>query len=368
MGTEQFYTNLPAFADFSDVGRAERYAEAPRDWYVIITDVKGSTKAIEQGRYKEVNLLGAASITAILNISNGIEIPFVFGGDGATMLILPSLYSAAREALAGTRELAREGFEMELRVGIVPLEKLPPVLVAKHRMSDECLLAVFSGGGVSEAERLVKDTFTGPLYLVTEKPRESPNFGGLTCRWNDVKSIRGETISLLVKAFNKHDYKSVIKKIEEYYGDEAAHHPIHIETLEVSGMPGPALLQTKLHAGLRGALYKYFFYLKSRAVNLFLRQRKLTRYKQVLRRTSDYRKFDDALRMVLSGTAEARKKLEEFLEVGHRAGKWVYGIHASDRALMTCLVFETYGRQVHFVDAADGGYALAAKRMKAQAK
>ncbi len=28
----------------------------PDDWYVAITDVKGSTKAIEAGRYKDVNL------------------------------------------------------------------------------------------------------------------------------------------------------------------------------------------------------------------------------------------------------------------------------------------------------------------------
>jgi hypothetical protein len=31
---------------------------------------------------------------------------------------------------------------------------------------------------------------------------------------------------------------------------------------------------------------------------------------------------------------------------------------------MTCLVFERDGRQVHFVDGADGGYTLAAKKMK----
>jgi len=32
--------------------------------------------------------------------------------------------------------------------------------------------------------------------------------------------------------------------------------------------------------------------------------------------------------------------------------------------LMTCLVFERHGQQVHFVDGADGGYAAAAKEMK----
>jgi hypothetical protein len=44
-------------------------------------------------------------------------------------------------------------------------------------------------------------------------------------------------------------------------------------------------------------------------------------------------------------------------------GKIYFGLHVSDRALVTCLV----GSQaVHLVDAADGGYALAAKQIKQQ--
>jgi hypothetical protein len=57
-------------------------------------------------------------------------------------------------------------------------------------------------------------------------------------------------------------------------------------------------------------------------------------------------------------------KLTEYLEKNYKTGKLVYGLHISDRALMTCLVFERNGRQVHFIDGADGGYAVAAKVMK----
>jgi hypothetical protein len=44
----------------------------------------------------------------------------------------------------------------------------------------------------------------------------------------------------------------------------------------------------------------------------------------------------------------------------------VYGLHVSKHALMTCLVFDRFGKQVHFVDGSGGGYALAAKQMKEQ--
>jgi hypothetical protein len=56
--------------------------------------------------------------------------------------------------------------------------------------------------------------------------------------------------------------------------------------------------------------------------------------------------------------------LNRYLKNNYKKGKLVYGLHISDRALMTCLVFERNGRQVHFVDGADGGYAVAAKAMK----
>lgn len=70
------------------------------------------------------------------------------------------------------------------------------------------------------------------------------------------------------------------------------------------------------------------------------------------------------LRMVISGTADQSRRLQRYLERQYQAGRLVYGLHIASSALMTCLVFERSGRQVHFVDGGDGGYALAALEMK----
>jgi hypothetical protein len=91
-------------------------------------------------------------------------------------------------------------------------------------------------------------------------------------------------------------------------------------------------------------------------------------YKQIVSESTDFKKFDDVLRMVVSGTTQQRKKIIDYLEKKFQEGRLVYGFHVSDRALMTCLVFDRDGRQVHFVDGADGGYALAAKKMKERMK
>ena len=62
------------------------------------------------------------------------------------------------------------------------------------------------------------------------------------------------------------------------------------------------------------------------------------------------------------------KELEEYLEKEYEEGQLVYGIHKSDSALMTCLIFERHGKHIHFVDSSNGGYALASKELKRRLK
>ena len=87
-------------------------------------------------------------------------------------------------------------------------------------------------------------------------------------------------------------------------------------------------------------------------------------YKNRIIRTSDTEKFDDMLRMVISIDKKESQELEDFLELEYKNKNIVYGIHKSDSALMTCLIFQRHGKHIHFVDSSKGGYALAAKELK----
>ncbi|MBN2605844.1 MAG: DUF3095 family protein, partial [Thiotrichales bacterium] len=52
----------------------------------------------------------------------------------------------------------------------------------------------------------------------------------------------------------------------------------------------------------------------------------------------------------------------------YQAGILFYGCHQTNAAVITCLIEKTGTDHVHFVDAADGGYAMAAKQLKTQIK
>jgi hypothetical protein len=91
-------------------------------------------------------------------------------------------------------------------------------------------------------------------------------------------------------------------------------------------------------------------------------------YKDELIANTDYRKFDEVIRMVISGTVRQREQLRAELTKLLQSERLVFGIHAAPTALITCVIFDYNGDHVHFLDASNGGYAMAAREMKSQAK
>jgi len=92
------------------------------------------------------------------------------------------------------------------------------------------------------------------------------------------------------------------------------------------------------------------------------------KYTRELVDNSDFRKFDDSLRMVLDCTAELANEIERHLAVCAKKGVVRYGTHRQQAAMMTCFTpSPTSSNHVHFIDGAMGGYAMAASAMKASA-
>jgi len=386
--TESFYANLPILKNFSDITHDENFYAVPNDWSIIITDIVDSTQAIESGRYKDVNLLGACSIIVILNLVGDLEIPFVFGGDGASLLI-PNKYALdAEQALIAVQNLAKDEFNLVLRTGIVPLSVINSkydVKIAKLHISDNYSQAILRGGGLNYATSLVKDLATTNLYSPKSPSMYAiADFSGLECRWRDIPTRHEEILSLIVLVTAPSQtqidniYREVINRIERIYGQGIEHHPVVEENLQLSFRKRNLSSEMKVFANTQSSFKRSLYLWKLRLINLLglifmqfnikVGNFQWGDYKQIVSEATDFKKFDDVLRMVISGRIRQRQKLMEYLETKFQEGRLVYGFHVSDRALMTCLVFERDGRQVHFVDGADGGYALAAKAMKKRMK
>jgi hypothetical protein len=135
----QFLPRSPVLESFAEAIETNGHAQVPGDWWVVVADVMGSTKAIEAGAYKTVNTVGVACIAAVVNVDRSVDVPFVFGGDGATFAVPDALRERVIPALREAQRLARESFDLSLRVGLVKVSDLLDqglgVRLAKVRLS-----------------------------------------------------------------------------------------------------------------------------------------------------------------------------------------------------------------------------------------
>jgi len=355
LNNPQFYADIDAFENFSGVADIGNYQQAPDDWHVIISDVQGSTRAIAEGRYKDVNMIGAACINAVLNISRKKTVPYVFGGDGATLMVPSNEVESAARVLLGVRDLAANRFNLTLRVGVV---------------------AVFSGGGMELAEKWIKSN--SDYLLETSYEDNIPDLSGLSCRWEPLASQNGLMLSLLMQATSAQEseradmYRRLIKEIAEITEGIAAK-PVCSANMEFRWPPRGLAAETDLTLGSRNRyLHSLNLYINS------LLQWALDRfdisaggyrgqqYRVELRDNTDYRRFDDTLRILIDCSREQADKIDALLATHAQHGFLKYGLHRSPTALMTCLVFNLdKGEHVHFVDGGDGGFTAAAKKLKA---
>lgn len=368
---EDFYKNLKSIGDFSNISEASIYKDLPNNWYVLLSDVKGSTKAIKDGKYKEVNMVGALCVISVLNIDEKLDLPFIFGGDGAFLLIPKSLIFKAKQAFLNVQKIAKDSYSLDLRIALVPISKIyednKKIQIAKYEVSKDYFQAFIKGGGLEYTDLLLKKDETFHINEELDKSFKV-DISGLECRWEPVKTPKDENITILIKAFNESDYKYILDKLDEILGSNISRNPILNENLLLS-FEDENLDREALLISLN-PLKRFFVRQGLKFINLLgniLMNSKIqtwSKYKNRVVSTTDTEKFDDMLRMVVATTYKQSMLLEDYLKEQEKKKKLVYGLHKSDSSLMTCLIFERHGKHIHFVDGSNGGYAIAAKNLK----
>jgi hypothetical protein len=383
--SDQFYANLPVYDDMRCIIEPDRPKQVPADWYVIIADVISSTTAIEKGLYREINTIGVSAIIAVLNITDGLDIPYVFGGDGATICVPESLLSKATDALSATIDMTLECFGLELKVGYLPVSEIikndASLKIARCRMSQRLVNAMLVGDGVDFVESVVKGDIHNSRYTeVSGNAGHQADFSGFECRWQEIPSRHGEIISLLLKATastvedEAMIYAEILDEIESIYGDENEHHPVNISGLNLSFSPNKLSQEQKIRTFGKSQVFTGIYTVKLILQNIIGKilfsnilgktSKDWQNYKSVFIRNTDYKKFDGMLKMVMAGTKSQRETLFATFDEYEQENKIIFGIHVSDAAQITCLVKDYKQDHIHFVDGAGGGYTLAAMQLK----
>jgi hypothetical protein len=376
-GSDKFYGTIPVFRGFARLMDPSLYVPLPSDWSIGVADIVESTKAIAQARYKAVNMAGAAVIAAVTNALEGREFPFVFGGDGASFAVAPDDLEHTRQALAATAAWVKEDLDLEMRVALVPIAAIRAqgldVRVARFGPSPNLSYAMFSGGGLGWADVAMK---RGEFAVAPAPPGTQPDLSGLSCRFEEIPAVRGLILAVLVMPVQGADPVAYRRLIEDIVA--------LVERSPDSGRPvppgGPPLrwppagFEFEARAQRGGPLFKrragvlvhtLFAYLIMRfgiKVGGFMPKI----YVQQLVENSDFRKYDDGLRMVLDCTPDLERELSARLAAASSAGIARYGLHRQDAAMMTCFTPSAIrSDHVHFIDGARGGYASAATALKA---
>jgi hypothetical protein len=377
-GSVPFYGGIPVFRGFGSLMDPKLYSPLPDDWWIGIADVVESTKAIAQARYKAVNMAGASVIAAVTNALEGREFPFVFGGDGASFAVSPDDFDRAREALAATATWVEESLNLVMRVALVPAAAVRAhgldVRVARFGPSPNLSYAMFSGGGLHWAEAAMK---RGEFTVPKAPSGTQPDLTGLSCRFEEIPAARGLILSVLVVPAQGADPDAFRQLIEDVIalverspdagrpvppGGPPLRWPPAGNEYEARAIRGGGSLFKRRAFVLANTLFGYVVLRFGIKVGGFVPKT----YVQQVVENSDFRKYDDGLRMVLDCTPELERGLTQRLTAAAAAGVVRYGLHRQDAAMMTCFTPSALrSDHVHFIDGARGGYASAATALKA---
>lgn len=388
---DQFYGELPEADQFSAAFSSQWYRPLPKDWIIAATDVVNSTVAIHDGRYKDVTIAGALGTIAVSNLTGGLDFPFVFGGDGMIFLLPAEYRESVLDVLSETIKAVRELSGLELRGGVATARDIytmgGELFVGRMLVTQRYTQAMLSGTGYEIVDQLLKGRRDGPFEHASESRLESQSvradFSGFTCRWLDIPSRYGETLSLIVRPHPAAGTRGlemlqiVSDQLESIVRDSEAGHPlsVHLQRpagIGAAGVKAEARFAARNDRGLRYVLHllriRVEIALVWATISLRLPFRVVgKRVKDIPQDNidnADVRKFDGTVKMTLSVTPDGRRRIQELLDRREVSQEVLYGLHVSDRAIMTCLIHPNKSDEVHFVDAADGGYAMAASVLK----
>lgn len=353
------------------------FSSVPKNWSIVVTDIKNSTVAVANGLHNDVNLCATGSIITVLNTIKGIDkkiqIPYFFGGDGSTFIIPNNLVQPIIQALNNYSQHIANTLKLNLRVGHIQVEDVysnkVTLRITKLRHNKYLTTPVVLGNGIKFAENYIKQSFE--IADTIKDKNIALNLEGMECRWDEIypNEPQKKVICLLVNCEDEKKqaeiYGTIMNEINYIFGDLDNRNPITTLKLKLNTSLEKIRKEMYVKVGENQSKYlinnwlitvfgKYYF--------KFFKAGKLYIYR--VSQLSDTIMLDGSINTVISGNDKQIKRLQIFLDDLESKKKIIYGLHTTHASIMSCYIEDREEKHIHFVDGTEGGYTSAAIMFK----
>ncbi|AWV97160.1 DUF3095 family protein [Arcticibacterium luteifluviistationis] len=353
------------------------FSDVPNTWHVVVVDILNSTQAVDEGKHHQVNLTATGSIISVLNTirkeKQSIEIPYFFGGDGATF-ILPSLLLKKIVLVLDNYSLhIKRNTNLTLRVGHVPVSHLTTencsLKIVKHRLSAQLSIPIVLGNGLKKAEEIIKRDFQE--NNLTNFKEDLLNLEGMECRWEQVNpnQTQNKVVCLLLDAVNDSNqrevYKNVLTKMDAIFGTFEIRQPIKSDKLKLSFSILKIWEEMKISLAKKnlGYLFKNWISTLFGKFYLSLSPNGIQYLKQIGQLSHTFM-LDGMINTIFTAEQPKIDLFLAYLNQLEKDKKIIFGIHITHASVMSCYVLDRKTKHSHFVDGTEGGYTSAAKMFK----
>lgn len=380
MSDRYFYRNIPVtdktFGEL--ISDKKNFFDVPANWHIIVTDIRNSTGAYDKGKYFEMNIASASCIILAINIAKkeNLEIPFIYGGDGASIVVPEELLDQTLEELSTLRKNVGKNFGISLRVGSVKVSEIEEaghhLLVAKYRVAKKYSQAVFLGPGLYEAEKIMKSDARHETKRLGKNTKL--DLSGLQCRWDTIEPPKRKTeiVTMIIDATDDKNhgdvYKKIVKKLDLVYGDFEERHPVSHNKIRHATDFKTIKLASYAKFGYFNPFYIFNQMIRSRISKVLIKLKAPIRlhddYTKEIVTATDTLKIDGSLKTIVAGNKKQREEFLDYLNNLEKKGEIYFGYHVSDSTTMTCYIHKKDNEYINFLDGAGGGYVQAARILK----
>lgn len=359
------------------LGFENEFTNVPPTWYVVVVDVENSTKAVDDGKHHQINLTATGAIISVLNTirkkRKNIELPYFFGGDGATFLLPSLMLNEVIIVLQNYSLHIQKNTNLFLRVGHISIRELlvqrTNIKVIKHQLTPQLTIPIVLGNGLKKAEEIIKRTFV--TQTETNFKKNLLDLEGMQCRWEQISPVQlqKKVVCLLLDVADENlqspIYKDVLNQMNLLFGAFNKRQPIKSNSLKLDFRLQKILEEMKISISNGNLFYVLKHWLQTLFGKVYFKfSKEGKRYLNQIGQLSHTFMLDGTINTIFTAEQPQIDYFITYLNKLEVSGKIIYGIHVTHASVMSCYVLDRKTKHAHFVDGTEGGYTSAAKMFK----